>query len=87
MNVKDYEAATLMGKLEGKKIPSVMEVTESVLRSNGGSMKREEIIHAVSVATGIKVNTDLSEKVSQSLTQLKNDGKTRNLDHGIWCAV
>ena len=87
MNVKDYEAATLMGKLEGKKIPSVLEVTESVLRSNGGSMKREEIIHAVSVATSIKVNTDLSEKVSQSLTQLKNDGKARNLDHGIWCAV
>ena len=87
MNVKDYEAATLMGKLEGKKIPSVLEVTESVLRSNGGSMKREEIIHAVSVATSIKVNTDLSEKVSLSLTQLKNDGKARNLDHGIWCAV
>ncbi len=87
MNVKDYEAATLMGKLEGKKIPSVLEVTESVLRSNGGSMKREEIIHAVSVATDIKVNTDLSEKVSQSLSQLKNDGKVRNLDHGIWRAV
>ena len=64
MNVKAYEAATLMGKLKGKKLPSVLEVTDNVLMSNGSSIKRDEIIHVVSVATGIKNNTDLPEKVS-----------------------
>ena len=46
-------------------------------------MEREEIIRAVSVATGFKVNTFISEKEAQSLTKLKNYGKVSSPDQGI----
>lgn len=80
----DYEPERLRRLMAGEeRIPEIKEVVLTELRGLGGSAKREEIVDAVALRTGIE-KLEVSKNVSNVLRPLARKGLVKNTSPGFW---
>ena len=81
---QEYQAKIVRGLIEGKEIPTIEELVESIVLRHPEKLKKEEIDEIIQIKTAVPLDESLISATSQALKKLEDKKIVEHISHGYW---